>query len=166
MQTGPLDLFAATSRQNTKSTRDCLYIYNTLVRPQLEYASPVWDPDTDKLIYQIEQVQRRAVRWTANNFCRQTSVTRMIEQLGWRTLEQRRTDAHLCLFYKVVHDLVAVPLPDHVQYSNRVSRYCHSMTFRQVSTPASLSRMWQYIEIDRVNPPLRCRKIDLGREMT
>ena len=42
--------------------------------------------------------------------------------------------ARLCLFYKVVHGLVAVPLPDYIQYSNRVSRYCHSMTFRQVST--------------------------------
>ena len=30
--------------------------------------------------------------------------------------------------------LVAVPLPDYVQYSNRISRYCHSMTFRQVYT--------------------------------
>ena len=32
------------------------------------------------------------------------------------------------------HGLVAVPLPDYIQYSNRISRYCHSMTFRQVST--------------------------------
>ena len=108
--------------------------YNTLVRPQLEYASAVWDPNTDKLIRQIDQVQRRAARWTVNNFCRQASVIGIIENLGWRTLEQRRADARLCLFYKVVHGLVAVPLPDHVQYSNRISLYCHSMTFRQVST--------------------------------
>ena len=35
-------------------------------------------------------------------------------------------------FYKIIHGIVAVPLPDHVQYSNRVSRYYHSMTFRQI----------------------------------
>ena len=42
-------------------------------------------------------------------------------------------DAGLCLFYKIIHGIVAVPLPDHVQYST-VSRYYHSMTFRQVSS--------------------------------
>ena len=61
-------------------------------------------------------------------------VTRIVQDLGWRSLDQRRADARLCLFFKVIHGLVAVPLPDYVQYSNRISRYCHSMTFRQVYT--------------------------------
>ena len=52
----------------------------------------------------------------------------------WRTLEQRRADARLCLFYKMIHGIVAVPLPDYVQPTHRVSRYCHSMTFRQIHT--------------------------------
>ena len=52
---------------------------------------------------------------------------RWLKNLGWRTMEQRRADARLCLFYKVVHGLVAVPLPDYI-------RYCHCMTIRQVST--------------------------------
>ena len=44
--------------------------------------------------------------------------THSVLNLGWRALEQRRADARLCLFYKVVHGLVAVPLPDFIQYSN------------------------------------------------
>ena len=67
-------------------------------------------------------------------FERQASVTRIVQDLGWRTLDQRRADARLCLFNKIVHGLVALPLTDYIQYSNRFSRYCHSMTFRQVST--------------------------------
>ena len=118
----------------TKMPKVCETTYNILVRPQLEYASALWDPHNKGRISQIEQVQRRAARWKVNNFARQASVTRIVQDLGWHTLDQRRADARLCLFYKIVHGLVAVPLPEYILYSNRVSRYCHSMTFRQVST--------------------------------
>ena len=106
--------------------------YNTLVWPQLEYASAVWDPHTKVRISQIEQVQRRATRWTVSNFDRQVSVTRIDEDLkllkisdGKHWNKDRRADARLCLFYKVIHGLVSVPLP---------VGSCHSMTFRQVCT--------------------------------
>ena len=50
-----------------------------------------------------------------------------------------KADARLRLFYKIVYRLVSVPLLDYVQYNNRISRYCHSMTFRQVSTSTNFS---------------------------
>ena len=108
--------------------------YNTLVRPQLEYASPVWDPHHKEKILQLEKVQRRAARWTTSSFDYRSSVTAIVNDLGWRTLEQRRADARLCLFFKMVYGLVAVPLPNYIEQSNRISRYCHSMTFRQLHT--------------------------------
>ena len=123
-------------RQNikTKVSKVCTTAYIVLVKPRLKYASAVWDPHIKVRTSQSEQIKQRAARWTVSNYDWQASATQIVIDLGWRTLEQRRADARLCLFYKVIHELVAVPLPNYIQYSNRIARYCHSMTFWQVST--------------------------------
>ena len=66
--------------------------FNTIVRPQVEYASPVWSPYTQTIINKIEAVQPRAARWVTNDYSSYSSVTQMINTLGWRSLEQRRAD--------------------------------------------------------------------------
>ena len=123
-------------RRNIKSKNQKVRetAYNTLVRPQLEYAAPIWDLYTKEKHSSLKKIQRRAACWTTSYYDYTSSVTSMLDQLSWRTLEQRRADARLCLFYKMVHGIVAVPLPDYVQPTHRVSRYCHSMTFRQIHT--------------------------------
>ena len=83
-------------KSKSKDVRESAY--NTIVRPQLEYDSAVWDPHTKEHISKIEMVQQRAARWTFGNFDNRASVTEMLNKFAWRTLEQRRTDARLCLF--------------------------------------------------------------------
>ena len=51
----------------TKSPRVREMAHQSLVRPQLEYASPVWDPNTKEQTHKIEMVQRKAARWTMND---------------------------------------------------------------------------------------------------
>ena len=48
--------------------------YLALVRPIMEYASPVWDPYYNSDIYRLDRVQRRAARWALSDYSREPSV--------------------------------------------------------------------------------------------
>ena len=74
------------SKCNSKVESDA---YTTLVQPILEYATQVWDPHQQNLIYKLEMVQRRAARWVQSDYSFQSSVTTMLDNLNWTTLEQR-----------------------------------------------------------------------------
>ena len=80
--------------QSVKST-----CYITYVRPILEYTSTVWSPHQVGDINRFEIVQRCAVRFVCNNFNRTASVTAMLNHLNWPTLECRRNQAKLHMFY-------------------------------------------------------------------
>ena len=82
--------------------------YFTLVRPLVEYASTVWDPHTNRNIRKLEMVQRRAERYVTNRHRNKSSVSDMLQGLDWRTLEDRRRDARLCMLYRVDRRLVAI----------------------------------------------------------
>lgn len=108
--------------------------YQTLVRPQLEYAACAWDPYTKDLIDRVEMIQRRAARWTLCDFSHMSSVTAMLDKLGWETLQHRRSCARLSLFHKIVNGHVAVPLPDYIVHPSRFTRNAHSLSFLQIQT--------------------------------
>ena len=80
--------------------------YKTYVRPQLEYASVVWDPVGDgnsHLRHQLEMVQRRAAQFVYDDWRRESSPTRMINHLNWQSLETRRLLSKLTFFHKHHH---------------------------------------------------------------
>jgi len=76
--------------------------YKTFVRPILEYACTVWDPFTEKNINKIESVQRRAARFASNRYHNTSSVTDMLEKLGWPSLQHRRKVARLAMLHKIL----------------------------------------------------------------
>ncbi len=93
--------------------------YFTLVRSRLEYCATIWDPHLKKDIRAVEALQRRAARFVKNDFGRYSSVTRMMTELQWTSLEARRREARLVLLYKGLHNLVAVPTDTLIQGHTR-----------------------------------------------
>ena len=64
--------------------------YKTLVRPIMEYTATVWDPLTQANIDSMEAIQRRAARFILRCYRNTSSVSNMIGELRWPSLQDRR----------------------------------------------------------------------------
>ena len=95
-----LGMICRNIKKTPKSVRE--QIYQTLIRPQLEYASSAWSPWLRHDILELEKVQRHAARFVLNNYWPLASVTQMISILDWETLETRRQKARLSMLYKTI----------------------------------------------------------------
>ena len=105
--------------------------YTFLVRPKLEYASAAWDPFLKKDTSALERVQRKAVRFCSQNYNGYASVTDMIRDLGWATLETRRRQFRLTLMYKLTHGLIDIDRRKYlIQHSESRKRGGHQFKFR------------------------------------
>ena len=83
--------------------------YKALVRPIFEYCSCVWDPHTQKNIDKLEKIQRRAARFVLNRYQKKDSVTSMLKELKWDTLQERRRQARLNMMFKIHNGLAQFP---------------------------------------------------------
>ena len=102
-----------------QSTKEAAYL--SLV---WEFASTVWDPYQAVDITSVKKIQRRASRWLLNDYSRYSSVTSMLQQLQWPTLEERHKKDRLSLLYKANNNLIALKVPPYyhqmcASYSNK-----------------------------------------------
>ena len=96
-----LNLFHCTDKVRERT-------YNALVLLVLNYAA--WDPYLSRDINSLDQVQRRGARNVCNNYWDRTPgcVTKMIQDLGWQSLQEKREDHRLTLLYKLQNSLLDI----------------------------------------------------------
>ena len=106
--------------------------YTPLVRPILEYASAAWDPHSQNNIKTLERIQRQAARLCTNNYSREPgSVTQLLQELGWETLQTRRKSKRITTLYKMEHNIIDIPLDQYIKHNTRCSRK-HNSQFLQI----------------------------------
>jgi len=82
-----------------------------MVRPQLEYASDIWDPHHAGDITDLEKVQQRAARWVINDHSRYSSVTLMLDQLSWPTLQFQGKLSRLQTLHQILYQQISFTIP-------------------------------------------------------
>ena len=71
-------------------------------------------------------------RWVARDYHHYTSsVSAMLQDLNWRTLDQQRLESRLVILYKVTYDLAAIPASDYLILRKKT----FSSADRQITTP-------------------------------
>jgi hypothetical protein len=112
--------------------------YIAMVRSTLEYSATVWDPCLKKDINKIHRVEKRAARFIANDYRYDSSMSQIFKDLGWSALKDRRREARLALFYKVVNGLVAVDKDEYLQQGDTRTRAKNSMKFKQMKVSTQI----------------------------
>ena len=80
-------------------------------------------------------VQKRAARFVTSNYSREPkTVTSILHNLGWPTLETHRQGARLVLLYKIIYGEAAVNIPDYIMRPSVLTRQYHQDRFSRVST--------------------------------
>ena len=106
-------------------------VASLLVRSNLEYCGTIWDLYFRTDINKLNQIQRRAARFVQKDYGYQSSVTDMLRELGWDSLESR-TEARLTLFHKIVYGGVKVDPTDYLIPGDSRTRRNNELSYTQI----------------------------------
>ena len=74
----------------------------------------------------------KTIRFCTNNYSRESgSVTKLLQELGWETLQTRRTYKRITTLYKMEHNIIDIPLDQYIKHNTRCSRK-HNSQFLQI----------------------------------
>jgi hypothetical protein len=81
-------------------------------------------------------VQRRAARFVKHDYTRTSSVTDMLTDPRWDSLQHRHNNTRITMFYKIIHNLVVIT-PDPSLVSAKTIRG-HNQRFSQIRARTSI----------------------------
>jgi ribonuclease P/MRP protein subunit RPP40 len=110
-----------------------LPVLKSIIRPVLEYASPVWCPGLQKDIKEIESVQRKITKCIHG--LKTKHYAERLQILNLPTLEKRRTYFDLLECYKIINGLVRSECKEQLVFSENSTRGYHTMLHSSVRPP-------------------------------
>ena len=113
-------------------------------------------------IQQLEAVQSRAARFVTGDKTT-SSTSQMIANLGWSSLQQRRTEARLVMMFGITHDFVDIPVAQYLQHPAKVMhirgpsqrymlQFCRTDMYYHSFFPAGI-QLWN--QLPSMSPPPR-----------
>ena len=142
--------------------------YKIFIRPILEYASIIWSPYYNKYVNKLEAVQRHMARFVYNEYGF-ISVTNLLKNLSWPTLQQRRTCNRGIMLYKILNKQVEIPIIPIIFRSNTsatrgnnrrfVQLQCHLNCYSNSFFPDAI-RIWNSLPQQLID----CSNIELFRD--
>ena len=106
----------------------------------MEYSCPIWDPYRQGDVDKLNKIQRAAARFVTNNYQRKSSVTALIQDLGWTDLQTRRKNFRLTSLYKILNGLIAVPVSDLLAPADERTRSGHKKSFKHIRANTTLGQ--------------------------
>ena len=103
------------------------------------FSQNCWSPYQPDQKHPIEMVQRRSARLVTNRYRKTSSVTNMLDYLGWESHEIRRSKLQLIVLYKFVHGLIDIPPTDYLTQTSSRTRTVHKYKYQQYSTSTKYS---------------------------
>ena len=98
-------------------------IYLTFIRPLLEYGDVIFDNCTQYEKQELDKIQNEAARIVTGT-TKLVSLVTLYKEICWETLEIRRYNHKLTLFYKMMHNITPLYLSSLVPQSvSNLSRY-------------------------------------------
>ena len=98
-------------------------IYTAFIRPLLEYGDVIWDNCAEYEKADLDKIQNEAAR-IATGATKLVSLYILSNEIGWETLEQRRKNHRLTLFYKMVYNITPYYLSNLIPPTvSNLSRY-------------------------------------------
>ena len=79
-------------------------MYFAFIRPLFEYNDPVWDNCSNEAKRQLDSIHHEAARIITGG-TKLCSLEKLLADLGWDSLQERRTKHKLVIFYKIINNL-------------------------------------------------------------